>query len=63
MRGILSAIFAPPKIANNGRLGLLSTVSKAFSSASKRKPAALRGKFTPTIEECARWAVPKASFT
>jgi hypothetical protein len=63
MSGILSAILAPPRMARSGRFGLLSTVSKALSSASRRKPAALRGRLTPTIEEWARCAVPKASFT
>ena len=63
MSGILSAILAPPRMASSGRRGLRRTASKALSSASSRKPAALRGSATPTIDEWARCAVPKASLT
>ncbi len=63
MSGILSAIFAPPRIARSGLRGFAITAAKALSSASMRKPAAFWGRSTPTIDECARWAVPNASFT
>ena len=43
--------------------GWSSTAVNALSSASIRNPATFCGSFTPTIDECARWAVPKASFT
>jgi hypothetical protein len=61
--GILSAIFAPPRMARSGLRGLAITAANALSSASMRNPAAFSGRLTPTIEEWARWAVPKASFT
>jgi hypothetical protein len=63
MSGILSAIFAPPRMASSGRCGWSSTAANALSSASIRKPAAFCGSLTPTIDECARCAVPKASLT
>ena len=44
MSGILSAIFAPPRMASSGRFGLSSTAAKALSSFSMRKPAALSGR-------------------
>lgn len=71
----LSLILAPPTIATRGRWGLVNTCEKAFNSFSISKPATCRrsqvviaskafsGSSQPTIDECARCAVPKASFT
>jgi hypothetical protein len=44
-------------------LRVSSTAAKALSSASMRKPAAFSFRLTPTIELCARCAVPNASLT
>mmetsp|Transcript_19914 Transcript_19914/g.66985 ORF Transcript_19914/g.66985 Transcript_19914/m.66985 type:complete len:248 (+) Transcript_19914:1097-1840(+) len=63
MSWILSDTLAPPRMASTGRAGLSSTLAKASSSLATRKPAALVAKPSPTMELCARWAVPKASFT
>mmetsp|Transcript_18131 Transcript_18131/g.38949 ORF Transcript_18131/g.38949 Transcript_18131/m.38949 type:complete len:252 (-) Transcript_18131:524-1279(-) len=63
MRRILSLTLAPPRIARTGFDGQSSTLPKAASSLATRKPAALTSKPSPTMEECARCAVPKASLT
>lgn len=47
----------------NGLTGLSSTFEKYSSSFFMRNPAALVGTSIPTIDECALWAVPNASFT
>jgi hypothetical protein len=63
MSWILSETFAPPRIARNGLSGFSSAFAKKSSSFLTRKPAARWGSCTPTILECARCAVPNASFT
>ena len=66
MTRILSEILAPPTIAVSGRctLAASSTFEKASSSFFTRRPHA-HGILPamPTIDACARWAVPKASLT
>merc|ERR1719428_216089 len=63
MSWILSDTFAPPRIASTGRAGSSSTFPNASSSFCSSPPAAFTSKPSPTIEECARCAVPNASFT
>ena len=63
MSRILSETLAPPRMASTGFAGESRTCEKAFSSLATRKPDALMSKPSPTIDECARCAVPKASFT
>ncbi len=60
----LSLTFAPPRTATNGRLGLSRRPPSTSTSRCSNRPAA-DGKFFggPTIEACALWAAPKASFT
>jgi hypothetical protein len=62
---ILSLTFAPPRIATNGGSGCSSARPKYFSSFSISRPAAdFETNFVmPTVEACARCAVPNASFT
>mmetsp|Transcript_18058 Transcript_18058/g.56237 ORF Transcript_18058/g.56237 Transcript_18058/m.56237 type:complete len:263 (+) Transcript_18058:264-1052(+) len=60
---ILSDTLAPPRMASTGRAGASSTFANATSSLATRKPAALVVKPSPSIDECARCAVPKASET
>ena len=63
----LSATFAPPRIATNGRAGCSSVSAMTVSSFSMRKPQT--AVFTspastmPAVEACERCAVPNASFT
>lgn len=61
--GILSETLAPPKMTKNGFYGVSKALEKYSSSFLSKSPAALIGQVTPTIEEWALWAVPKASFT
>ena len=63
MSRILSLTFAPPRMASLGLAGASSTWRKASSSRATRKPAALTSKPSPSIDECARCAVPNASLT
>lgn len=63
MRGILSCILAPPSTTKYGFWGYSSAFEKYSSSRFIRSPAARIGHVIPTIEECARCAVPNASFT
>mmetsp|Transcript_25187 Transcript_25187/g.76449 ORF Transcript_25187/g.76449 Transcript_25187/m.76449 type:complete len:256 (+) Transcript_25187:1189-1956(+) len=63
MSWILSDTLAPPRMASTGFMGASSTLPKASSSLATRKPDALMVKPSPTMEECARCAVPKASDT
>mmetsp|Transcript_30094 Transcript_30094/g.54694 ORF Transcript_30094/g.54694 Transcript_30094/m.54694 type:complete len:211 (+) Transcript_30094:952-1584(+) len=58
---ILSLTLAPPRMARSGRCGLSKTFANASSSFCINHPDALMGKPSPTMELCARWAVPKAS--
>mmetsp|Transcript_57448 Transcript_57448/g.136774 ORF Transcript_57448/g.136774 Transcript_57448/m.136774 type:complete len:212 (-) Transcript_57448:549-1184(-) len=58
---ILSLTFAPPRMANTGLAGLSRTFAKASSSLPMRSPAHFTSKPSPTMELCARCAVPKAS--
>mmetsp|Transcript_8416 Transcript_8416/g.19661 ORF Transcript_8416/g.19661 Transcript_8416/m.19661 type:complete len:253 (-) Transcript_8416:4-762(-) len=63
---ILSLILAPPTMARRGRSTFSGSMiwEKASSSLSTRRPET-QGilPLQPTSEECARWAVPKASDT
>ena len=61
----LSATFAPPRIATNGRSGFSTALPRYSISLSIRYPTAfsLTKSVTPTVEQCALCAVPKASFT
>ena len=63
MSWILSETLAPPRMARTGLDGVSSTFANASSSLATRKPHAFVSKPSPTIDECARWAVPKASLT
>ena len=63
MSWILSETFAPPRIARNGVAGFSRALAKYSSSFLTRKPEAFCGRSMPTMELCARWAVPKASST
>src|ERR1700752_1077525 len=62
---IFPEIFAPPSTAMNGRLGLSSSCPRYSSSFSIRNPATagLSRWATASVDECARWAEPNASFT
>merc|ERR1719460_2537156 len=63
---ILSLILAPPTMAVSGRctLSASSTCEKALSSLATSSPDTHgMAPFMPTMEECARCAVPKASLT
>ena len=61
---ILSLIFAPPIAQTNGFAGRSIRRASAASSASMRNPAALGSRCaTPSVEACARCAVPNASLT
>mmetsp|Transcript_105309 Transcript_105309/g.255678 ORF Transcript_105309/g.255678 Transcript_105309/m.255678 type:complete len:211 (-) Transcript_105309:568-1200(-) len=61
MSCILSLTLAPPKMARTGLAGLSRTLAKASSSLDMRPPEHFTSKPSPTMELCARWAVPKAS--
>mmetsp|Transcript_18270 Transcript_18270/g.42595 ORF Transcript_18270/g.42595 Transcript_18270/m.42595 type:complete len:236 (-) Transcript_18270:454-1161(-) len=61
MSWILSLTLAPPKMAKTGLAGLSKTFAKADNSACMRKPEHLMSNPSPTMELCARCAVPKAS--
>ena len=61
--GNLVGHLGSPEDGSTGRFGFSRTDPKASSSFCMRNPATLSGKSTPTTDECARWAVPKASFT
>ena len=63
INSVLSEIFTPPMIATNGGSGVSRMILKALISLYIRKPAHLISNPSPIILECARWAVPKASFT
>src|SRR5436189_59681 len=65
MRSILSDTLAPPRTATYGLSGWSLRRVSAAISPSIRRPAAGVGRWRviPTTEACARWAVPKASFT
>ena len=62
---ILSETLAPPNIATNGLTGLLTASPKNFNSFWIKYPhtAVSKNSVTPTVEQCALWAVPNASFT
>ena len=61
---ILSETFAPPRIATKGRTGFCKAPSRYCTSRVSRWPAkAGNNCASPTLEACARWPVPKASFT
>src|SRR5579863_2417841 len=62
---ILSLTFAPPRIATNGRAGLLSALPRYANSFSISNPAAAccTNRVIPTTEACARCAEPNASHT
>ena len=57
--------FAPPTMAARGRFGWSIAPYRNFSSLSSSRPARFTfvKAVTPTVEACARCAVPKASFT
>mmetsp|Transcript_15516 Transcript_15516/g.29289 ORF Transcript_15516/g.29289 Transcript_15516/m.29289 type:complete len:227 (-) Transcript_15516:138-818(-) len=61
MSWILSLTLAPPRIARTGFAGVSRTFEKALSSLPIKSPAHFTSKPSPTMELCARWAVPKAS--
>mmetsp|Transcript_62987 Transcript_62987/g.146678 ORF Transcript_62987/g.146678 Transcript_62987/m.146678 type:complete len:279 (-) Transcript_62987:124-960(-) len=61
MSWILSLTLAPPKIANTGFAGVSRTLAKASSSLDIKPPEHFTSKPSPTMELCARCAVPKAS--
>ena len=65
MTGSLSETLAPPRMATKGRGGSPRARPSASSSASRRGPAAARGKrrAQASTEACARCAAPNASFT
>jgi hypothetical protein len=48
-------------MAKNGLSGLSKALAKNSNSFFIKNPAARLGSWTPTMDECARWAVPKAS--
>ena len=62
---ILSETLAPPSIATNGFFAFSSVPLKNVISFSIKKPATdVSTKCdTPSVELCALWAAPKASFT
>ena len=61
----MSDTLAPPRIATKGRAGFVMARPRYSSSLAIRNPAADTGtnRVTPTVEACARWAAPNASFT
>ena len=60
----LSATFAPPTTATNGRAGSSSRPPSTSTSSARRRPAALgRRVGGPTTDACRRWATPNASLT
>ncbi len=62
---ILSATLAPPRTTTKGRSGVPRSGERFSTSRCISGPiarAATNGTM-PTVEACARWAVPKASFT
>mmetsp|Transcript_62985 Transcript_62985/g.146669 ORF Transcript_62985/g.146669 Transcript_62985/m.146669 type:complete len:211 (+) Transcript_62985:279-911(+) len=61
MSWILSLTFAPPRMASTGFTGLSKTLAKASSSLDISPPEHFTSKPSPTMELCARCAVPKAS--
>ena len=65
MTSILSDTLAPPRIAMQGRAGLVVAMPRYFSSLSISRPAAACGtkRIMPSVEACARCAEPNASFT
>merc|ERR1740130_648735 len=65
MTPILEETLEPPTMAQKGRLGAETAPSRESSSFCSRKPATdvSRNFVTPSVEPCARWAVPKASLT
>ena len=62
---ILLDTFAPPRIATKGLSGLFTAFPrKSISFCIKYPTTAVSTYFvTPTLEQCARCAVPNASFT
>mmetsp|Transcript_11462 Transcript_11462/g.27381 ORF Transcript_11462/g.27381 Transcript_11462/m.27381 type:complete len:254 (-) Transcript_11462:645-1406(-) len=62
---ILVETFDPPTMAIIGFSPLVTAPSRYSSSFAKRNPETdgWRNFVTPSVEACARWAVPKASFT
>ena len=64
MTPILSEILAPPRMATKGRSGFsMALPRKAISFSISRPATAGIRRATPSVEACARWAEPKASFT
>jgi hypothetical protein len=69
MTSIFPEIFAPPRIATNGRSGASRALPRNRSSASIRSPATagFPSRFicsgAPTVDAWARCAAPNASFT
>ena len=60
----MSETFAPPKIAIKGLTGFSKASPKNFNSFSIKNPdTAGKNLVTPSVELCALWAVPNASFT
>ena len=61
----MSDTFAPPNIAVKGLTGFSTASPKNFNSFCIKYPQALSSKNSPapTVEQCALWAVPNASFT
>ena len=60
----LSLTLAPPSTATNGRFASARRPPSTSASRCSRRPAALgRRCGGPTIDACARWLAPKASFT
>src|SRR5687768_15227540 len=61
---IFDETFAPPTIARNGRSGSASRLERTRTSFSRSRPAYAGSRCaTPSVEACARWAAPNASFT
>ena len=65
MTSILSETLAPPRIATQGRAGLVVAMPRYFNSCSISRPAAALGTnwIMPSVEACARCAEPNASLT
>ena len=65
----LSATFAPPRIATNGRTGFSTAFPRNAISFSIKYPTTLEPPFsemnfvTPATEACALWEEPNASHT
>ena len=60
----LSVTLAPPSTTTSGRSGASTMPRSVATSRSSSRPAADgRCSATPTVDACARWAAPKASFT